>query len=137
MATTADLMTLQQQIRQEMTDSLQRVREEVHTAINGRLDAISSISSAMQRLSAGPAETAQPYRISDNIPKSWDGTAAMTQASSGTSWQSCTCGCKNCSDHGERILVRVESVDRVDRSTLAVDCTEADFRTFESVLHQI
>ena len=31
MATTADLVTLQQQIRQEMADSLQRVREEMHT----------------------------------------------------------------------------------------------------------
>ena len=50
-------MTLQQQIRLDMADSLQRVREEVHTASNGRLDAISSISSAMQRLSAGPTET--------------------------------------------------------------------------------
>ena len=67
-------MTLQQQIRQEMTHSLQRVREEMHTAINGRLDAISSISSAMQRLSAGAAEKAKLYRISDLIPKSWDGS---------------------------------------------------------------
>ena len=72
MATTADLMTLLQQIRQEIADSLQRVREEMHTAINGRLDAISSISSAMQRFSAGPA--AKKYRISDLIPKSWDGS---------------------------------------------------------------
>ena len=74
MATTADLMTLHQQIRQEMADSLQRVREEMHTAINGRLDAINSMSSALQRLSAGPAETAKPYRISDLIPKCWDGS---------------------------------------------------------------
>ena len=57
MATTADLTTLQQQVRQEITVSLQRVREDMHTAINGRLDAISSISNAMQRLSAGPAES--------------------------------------------------------------------------------
>ena len=73
MATAADLVTLQQQIRQEIADSLQRVREEMHTPINGRLDAINSISSAMQRLSAGPAETAMPFRISDLIPKSWGG----------------------------------------------------------------
>ena len=46
----------------------------MHTTINGRLDAISSISSAMQRLSAGPAETAKPHRIRDLIPKSWDGS---------------------------------------------------------------
>ena len=44
-------MTLQQQTRQEIADSLQRVREEIH---------------------AGFAETAKPYRISDLIPKSWD-----------------------------------------------------------------
>ena len=74
MATTADLMTLQQQIRQEMADSLQRVREETHAAINGRLFAISSISSAMQRLSAGPTATSKTYRISDLIPKRWDGS---------------------------------------------------------------
>ena len=67
MATTADLMTLQQQIRLEMADSLQRVREEMHTAINGRLDAISSTP-------AGLAETAKPCRISDLIPNSWDGS---------------------------------------------------------------
>ena len=46
----------------------------MHTATNGRLDAISSMSSAMQRISVGPAETANPYRISDLIPKSWDGS---------------------------------------------------------------
>ena len=55
-----------------MADSLQRVREETHTAINGRLDAISSIPSAMQRTSAGRAEAAKTHRISDLIPKSWD-----------------------------------------------------------------
>ena len=60
-------------IRQEMAVSLQRVREEMHTTINDRLDAVSSISSAMQRLSAGLAETAKPNRISDLIPQSWDG----------------------------------------------------------------
>ena len=41
------------------------------------------------------------------------------------------------SDQGERILARVESVDKVDRATLAVDCTEADFRTFETALYQV
>ena len=41
------------------------------------------------------------------------------------------------SDQGQRILVTVESVDKVDRSTLAVDCTEADFRTFETALYQV
>ena len=73
MATAAELMTLQQEIRQEIADSLQRVREEMHTATNGRLDATSSISSAVQGLSAGSAETDKPYS-SDLIPKSSDGS---------------------------------------------------------------
>ena len=123
---TADLMTLQQQIRQEIGDSLQRVRDGVRTAINGRLGAISSISSAMQRLSAGPAETANPYRVSDLIPKSWDGSHDKGQFRNFMAelhlWMQAW------SDQGERIFVRVESVDIVDRSTLAVGCTEAVFR---------
>ena len=41
------------------------------------------------------------------------------------------------SDQRERIPVRVESVDKVERSTLAVDCTEADFRTLETALYQV
>ena len=106
MATAADLITLQQQIRQEIADSLQRVREDMHTAINGRLDAISSISSVMQRLSAGPAETAKPCRISDLIPKSWDGSHDKGQFRNFTAelhlWMQAW------SDQGERILVRVE-----------------------------
>ena len=62
----------------------------------------------------------------------------MTKASSGTSWQNCTCGCRRGQDQGEQIPVRVESVDKVDRSTLAVDCTEADFRTtFENAPYQV
>ena len=40
-------------------------------------------------------------------------------------------------DQGERLLVRVESVDKVDQSTLAVDCTEAEFRTLETALYQV
>ena len=136
MATAADLMTLQQQIRQEIADSLQRVREEMHTAINGRLDAISSISSAMQRLSAGPAETAKPYRISDLIPKSWDGSHDR-RVSSGTSWPCCICGCKRDQTRVSESCRELESVDKVERSTLAVDCTEADVRTLDTALCQV
>ena len=110
MATTADLMTLQQQIRQKMVDSYYRVREEMHTAISGRLDAISSISSTMKRLSAGPAKTAKPYKISDLIPKSWDGSHDKGQFRNFMAelhlWM------HTWSDQGERILVRVGSVDK-------------------------
>ena len=114
---------------------MQRVREEMHTAINGRLGALSSISSALQRLSGGPAETSKPNRISDLIPKSRDGRHEQGQFRNLMAelhlWMQAW------SDEGERILLGVESVDKVERSTLAVDCTEADFRTFETVLYQV
>ena len=97
--------------------------------------AINSMSSAMQRLSAGPAETAKPYRISDLIPKSWDGSHDKSQL--GNFLAQLHLWMQAWSDQGERILVRVESVDKVERSTLAVDCTEADFTTLETALYQI
>ena len=43
MATAADLVTVQQQIRQEMADSLQRVREEMHTAITGAMQRLEQV----------------------------------------------------------------------------------------------
>ena len=113
MATAADLVTLQQQIRQELAGSLQRVREEMHTAVNGSLYTISSISSAMQRISAGPTETANPYRISDWsdwTPKSWDGSHEKGQFRNFMAelhlWMQAW------PDQGKRVLVRVESVDK-------------------------
>ena len=33
--------------------------------------------------------------------------------------------------------MRVESVGKVERSTLAVECTEADFGTLETALYQV
>ena len=104
-------------------------------AINGRLDAISSISSAMQRISAGPAAAAKPYSVSDLIPKSWDGSHDKGQFRNFMAelhlWMQAR------SDQGERVLVGGEGVDKFERSTLAVDCTEQDFRTFETALYQI
>ena len=99
------------------------------------LDAISSISSAMQRLSACPAAVAKPYRISDLIPRSWDGSHNKGQF--GNFMAELHLSMQAWSDQGARILVRVERVDKVYRSTLAVDCTEADFRTFETALYQV
>ena len=89
----------------------------------------------MQTLSAGPAETAKLYRISDLIPKSWDGSPDKGQLRNFIAelhwWMQAR------SDQSERILVRFESVGKVERSTLAADCVEADFRTFETALCQI
>ena len=89
----------------------------------------------MQRLSAGPAEVAKPYGISDLIPKSWDGSHDKGQF--GNFMTELHLSMQAWSDQCARILVRVETVDKVDRSTLAVDCTEADFKTFENALFRV
>ena len=84
--------------RQSMTNSMQLAAPPV----------------AMQRISAGPAEAAKPYRISDLIRKSWDGSHDKGQFRNFLAelhlWMQAW------SDQGERIVVRVESVDKVDRS---------------------
>ena len=41
------------------------------------------------------------------------------------------------SDHGERVLTRVENTEKIDRDTLAVDCTQEEFRTLETALYQV
>ena len=54
----ADLVTFQQQLRQEMTDVIQL---------------LSSINTALQNVPAKPA-VFKPYRISDLIPRKWEGS---------------------------------------------------------------
>ena len=51
MVTPADLVTLQQQLRQEVADVIQQLRAEVNDAINGRMDMMNSISTAIQNVS--------------------------------------------------------------------------------------
>ena len=134
MVTTADFAVFQQQLRQEMTDVIQQLRTEMNETVNGRMDMLNSINTALQNVSKKTTDS-KPYRISDLIPRNWEGSNEKGEFRSFMSdlhlWMQAW------SDQGERILARVESVDKVDRATLAVDCTEADFRTFETALHQV
>ena len=41
------------------------------------------------------------------------------------------------SNEGETLLVIVESTDKFDKSTLAVNCPGEEFRSFEASLHQV
>ena len=118
-------MTLQQQVRHEIAASLQRVREEMHTAIDGKLGC-NQQQLQCYRLSAGPAEVAKPYRISDLIPKSWD--VSHDKGQFGNFMTELHLSMQAWSDQGARILVRVETVDKVDRSTLAVDLHGSRFQ---------
>ena len=134
MVTPADLVTLQQQLRQEVADVTQQLRAEVNESINGRMDMMNSIGAALQRVTAKSAESKQ-YRISDLIPRNWEGGNEMGEFRSFMSdlhlWMQAW------SDQGERILTRVESVEKIDRATLAVDCDQEEFRTFETALYQV
>ena len=57
----------QQQLKQEKTDVIQKLRTELSETVNGRLDMMNSISIAMQRVTANPVP--KPYSISGLIPK--------------------------------------------------------------------
>ena len=91
MVTPADFATFQQQLRQEVADVIQQLRAEVNEAISGRTDMLNSINAALQNVSARPAES-KPCRISDLIPRNWEGS--NEKESSGASGRTCTCGCK-------------------------------------------
>ena len=130
----ADFAVFQQQLRQEITDVIQQLRTEMNETVNGRMDMLNSINTAHQNVSTETTDF-KLYRISDFIQRNWEGSNEKGEFRSVMShfhllmqaW----------SGQGERILARVESVDKVDRATLAVDCTEADFRTFETALYQV
>ena len=72
MVTPADFAAFQQQLRQEATDVMQQLRAEVNDPISGRMDMLNSINTALQNVSARPAET-KPFRISDLIQRNWEG----------------------------------------------------------------
>ena len=68
MVTTADMVTFQRQKRQEKPSVVQRLRIERNETMNGRLDLMISMSTAIQTLSASSH--------SDVSPVNWDGDNA-------------------------------------------------------------
>ena len=117
-----------------MADVIQQLRAEVNEAISGRLDMMNSISAALQRVTAKSAES-KPYRISDLIPRTWEGGNERGEFRRFMSdlhlWMQAW------SDQGEQMLVRVESIDRFDNNVIAFDCSDEEFRSIESVLYQV
>ena len=122
MVTLADIAAFQQQLRQEVADVMQQLREEVNDSISGRMDMWNSLNAALQHVSARPAENKQ-YRISDLIRRSFmSGLHLWMQA---------------CSNQGEKMLARVEGVDKLDHNAIAFDCSGDDFRLMEASLYQV
>ena len=127
-------MTLQQQLRQEVADMIEQLRAEVNEAISGRKDMMNSISAALQRMTAKPAES-KPYRIIDFITTNWEVGNEKGELRSFMSdlhsWMQAW------SDQGEQMLAVVESIDRFDNNVIAFDCSDEDFRSIESALYQV
>ena len=71
MVTTAIFTAFQQQLRQEMTDVIQQL--EMNETVSGRMDMLNSINAALQNVSA-KSIASKPYRISDLIPRNWEGS---------------------------------------------------------------
>ena len=87
--TAADMVHLQQQVRQEMADEIQQVRNEPNETANGRLDMLNGIATALQRVTANAAP--RRYRISDLIARHRGGSNDKGEFRHFTT---CTCGCK-------------------------------------------
>ena len=125
MVSPADLVTLQQQLRQEVADVIQQLRAEVNEAISGRMDMMNSISTALQRVTAKSAES-KPYRISDLIPRNWEGGNERGEFRRFMSdlhlWMQAW------SDQEEQMLAMVESIDKFDNNVIAFDCSAEEFR---------
>ena len=134
MVTPADFATFQQQFKQEVADVIQQLRAEVNEASRGRMDMLNSIHTALQNVSARPAES-KPYRISDLIPRSWEGSNEKVEFRSFMSdlhlWMQAW------SDQGEQMLARVESIDKFDNNVIAFDCPAEEFRSIEASLYQV
>ena len=134
MVTPADFVTFQQQLRQEVADVIQQLRAEVNEAISGRMDMMNSISAALQRVTAKSAES-KPYRISDLIPRNWEGGNERGEFRRFMSdlhlWMQAW------SDQEEQMLAMVESIDRFDNNVIAFDCSAEEFRSIESALYQV
>ena len=63
MVTTADVVTFQQQLRQERADVMQQLRAEVNDAISGRMDMLNSINTALKNVSARPFRAIPNQRL--------------------------------------------------------------------------
>ena len=117
-----------------MTDKVQELRTEMNEVVNGRVDMLSSINTALQKVSAknhfqAIVESATSFQET--------GKAAMTKDNFDTSCRTCTCGCKRGQTKEKQFLSALRSSDKFDNSTLAVDCSDEKFRTIEASLCKV
>ena len=134
MVTLADFAVFQQQLRQEMTDVIQQLRTEMNETVNGRIDMLNSINTALQNVSKKTTDS-KPYRISDLIPRNWEGS--NEKENSEASCQTCTYGCKHGQTRVSESWRELRALTRLIAQHWRWIAPEADFRTFETALYQV
>ena len=72
MVTAADMVNVQQQLMQEVAEVMRQVRAELSETANGRIDVSNGFATPLKRVSGNPAAS-MPDRISDLLPKNWEG----------------------------------------------------------------
>ena len=106
----------------------------MNDAISGRMDMLNSINTALKNVSARPAEN-KLYRISDLIPRNWEGYNEKGEFRSFMSdlhlWMQAW------SNQGEKMLAIVEGVDKLDHNAITFDCSDDEFRSIEASLYQV
>ena len=134
MVTPADFATFQQQLRQEVADVMQQLTAELNEAISDRVDLMNSISTALQTVSAKPAES-KPYRISDLIPRHWEGSNEKGEVQKLMSdlhlWMQAWL------DQGEQMLARVGSIDKFDNNVIAFRLPTKNSDQLRQSLYQV
>ena len=117
-----------------MTHVIQQLLTELNETVNGRIGLLSSTNRALWNVSAKPAAS-KPHRISEFIPRNWERSNDKGEFRHFMSdlhlWMQAW------SYEGERMLVSVESSDKFDNSTLAVDCADKEFRTIDASLYHV
>ena len=91
MVTTADFAVFQQQLRQEMTVVIQRLRTEMNETVNGRMDMLNTL----QHSRTYPRRQLTSSRIESVTSSQETGKAATKKDNSEASCQTCTYGCKH------------------------------------------
>ena len=108
----------------DIADVIQQLRAEVNEVISGRMDMMNSMSAALQRVTTKSVES-KPYRISDLIPRNWEGS---NEQGDFRGFMSCTHGCKLFQIKENRCLM-VESIDGFDNNVIAFNCSDEEFRS--------
>ena len=73
MVTAANMVTFQKQLRSDMAGMVHQLRTEMNETVNGRIDMLSSVNTALQSASVNPV-ACKPYRIGDLILGNWEGS---------------------------------------------------------------